>query len=46
MKVLVPVDGSAHSMEALNVAADFASARKADIFVIQRGTLYPGHGRS
>ena len=34
MKVLVPVDGSAHSMEALSVAADLANARKADIFVI------------
>lgn len=34
MKVLVPVDGSAHSMEALSVAADFANAMKADIFVI------------
>jgi nucleotide-binding universal stress UspA family protein len=34
MKVLVPVDGSAHSMEALNVAADFANAMKAEVFVI------------
>jgi len=34
MKILVPVDGSAHSMEALNVAADLANARKAEIFVI------------
>jgi nucleotide-binding universal stress UspA family protein len=34
MKILVPVDGSAHSMEALNVAVDFANVRKADILVI------------
>lgn len=34
MKVLVPVDGSTHSMEALKVAADFAKTRGAAIFVI------------
>lgn len=34
MKILVPVDGSTHSMEALKVAADFAKNRAADIFVI------------
>jgi nucleotide-binding universal stress UspA family protein len=34
MKVLVPVDGSAYSMQALNVAMDFVNTKKADIFVI------------
>lgn len=34
MKVLVPVDGSQHSMEALNVAMDFARMKSAEVFVI------------
>jgi nucleotide-binding universal stress UspA family protein len=34
MKILVPVDGSKHSMEALNVALDYAKTKGADICVI------------
>ena len=34
MKILVPVDGSAHSLKALDVAADFAKTGKAEIYVI------------
>jgi len=34
MKVLVPVDGSAHSFKALEVAADFGRTKQAEIFVI------------
>jgi len=34
MKILVPVDGSAHSMEALKVAADFVKTKGAEVLVI------------
>ncbi len=34
MKILVPVDGSPHSMKGLGIAADFAKTKQADIFVI------------
>lgn len=34
MKILVPVDGSAHSLKALEVAADFAKMKQAEIYVI------------
>ena len=34
MKILVPVDGSAHSLKALEIAADFARMKQAEIFVI------------
>ncbi|MGA2403361.1 MAG: universal stress protein [Syntrophobacteraceae bacterium] len=34
MKILVPVDGSAHSLKALEIAADFARTKQADIYVI------------
>jgi nucleotide-binding universal stress UspA family protein len=34
MKILVPVDGSAHSLMALDIAADFAANRQAEIYVI------------
>jgi nucleotide-binding universal stress UspA family protein len=34
MKILVPVDGSAHSLKALEVAADFAKTWQAEIYVI------------
>jgi nucleotide-binding universal stress UspA family protein len=34
MKILVPVDGSAHSLKALEIAADFAKTRQAEIYVI------------
>ncbi|MFZ2446615.1 MAG: universal stress protein [Syntrophobacteraceae bacterium] len=34
MKILVPVDGSIHSMEALKVAADFVKTKGALVFVI------------
>jgi nucleotide-binding universal stress UspA family protein len=34
MKILVPVDGSTHSMEALKVAADCAKFKTAQIYVI------------
>ena len=34
MKILVPVDGSAHSFKALEIAADFAKTKHAEIFVI------------
>lgn len=34
MKILVPVDGSPHSMEALQVAADMAKEKGAEILVI------------
>ncbi|MEM5788580.1 MAG: universal stress protein, partial [Syntrophobacteraceae bacterium] len=34
MKILVPVDGSPHSMEALKVAADFVKTKAAQIYVI------------
>jgi nucleotide-binding universal stress UspA family protein len=34
MKILVPVDGSKYSMEAVNVAADYAKTKKADVTLI------------
>ena len=34
MKILVPVDGSEHSLRALEVAADVAKTRGAEIYVI------------
>jgi nucleotide-binding universal stress UspA family protein len=41
MKILVPVDGSAHSMKGLEIAADFAKTKQADIYVI---SVAPGIG--
>ncbi|MDA8308430.1 MAG: universal stress protein [Deltaproteobacteria bacterium] len=34
MKILVPVDGSEHSLKALEVAADYAKMKEAQIYVI------------
>jgi nucleotide-binding universal stress UspA family protein len=34
MKILVPVDGSTHSMEAVKTAVDFAKMKGADVLVI------------
>ncbi|MHC1727147.1 MAG: universal stress protein [Syntrophobacteraceae bacterium] len=34
MKILVPVDGSIHSMEALKIAADYVKTQGAQVFVI------------
>jgi nucleotide-binding universal stress UspA family protein len=34
MKVLVPVDGSVHSLEALKVAVDFVKFKNAEVYVI------------
>ena len=34
MRILVPVDGSEHSLKALEIAADFARIKQADIYVI------------
>jgi len=34
MRVLVPVDGSEHSLKALEIAADFARIKQAEIYVI------------
>src|SRR5208337_3958783 len=34
MRVLVPVDGSEHSLKALEIAADLARIKQADIYVI------------
>jgi nucleotide-binding universal stress UspA family protein len=34
MKILVPVDGSKYSMEAVKVAADYAKTKKADVTLI------------
>ena len=34
MKILVPVDGSAHSLKAVEIAADFAKSKQADIYLI------------
>jgi nucleotide-binding universal stress UspA family protein len=34
MKILVPVDGSKYSMEAVNVAADYAKTKKAEVTLI------------
>ena len=41
MKILVPVDGSAHSMKGLEIAADFARTKQAEIYVI---SVAPGIG--
>jgi nucleotide-binding universal stress UspA family protein len=37
MKILVPVDGSKYSMEALKVALDFAKTKKADVVPLVAG---------
>lgn len=42
MKILVPVDGSAHSKQALQVAADQANSREAELFVISVAPLIGG----
>jgi len=34
MKILVPVDGSGHSMEALRIAVDFVKSKSAEVSVI------------
>ncbi len=34
MKIMVPVDGSVHSLKALETAAEFAKSKQADIYVI------------
>lgn len=34
MKILVPIDGSKYSMEALNVAADYAKTKGANVWLI------------
>ncbi len=34
MKVLVPVDGSVHSLEALKVAVDFVKFKNAEVYVV------------
>ena len=42
MKILVPVDGSTHSMEALKVAIDYALTKGASISVVSVVTLIGG----
>ena len=42
MKILVPVDGSKYSMEAVKVASDFAKLKKADITVMTVTPFIPG----
>ena len=42
MKILVPVDGSKYSMEAVKVASDFAKLKKADITLITVTPFIPG----
>lgn len=42
MKILVPVDGSAHSMEAVKIAADFAKTKQAQIYMISVVPLIGG----
>ena len=34
MKILIPVDGSKHSMEALKAAADHAKSKAADVYIL------------
>ncbi|MGO9312958.1 MAG: universal stress protein [Syntrophobacteraceae bacterium] len=49
MRVLVPVDGSEHSLKALEIAADFARIKRADIYVISVASSIGGmadHERS
>jgi nucleotide-binding universal stress UspA family protein len=42
MKILVPVDGSKNSMDAVNVAMDMAKAKGADISLITVTPFIPG----
>jgi nucleotide-binding universal stress UspA family protein len=42
MKILVPVDGSAHSKEALKVAMDFVKTKGAEVLVISVVALIGG----
>jgi nucleotide-binding universal stress UspA family protein len=42
MKILVPVDGSKYSMEAVKVASDYAKIKKADITIITVAPFVPG----
>jgi len=42
MKILVPVDGSTYSMEAVNVALDYAKAKGAEITIITVTPFIPG----
>ncbi len=40
MKILVPVDGSRHSIEALKIAIDYAKTKGADVHLINVVSLY------
>ena len=42
MKILVPVDGSKYSMEAVKIALDYAKVKKADITIITVTPFIPG----
>jgi nucleotide-binding universal stress UspA family protein len=42
MKILVPVDGSKYSTEAVKVASDYAKTKKADITIITVTPFVPG----
>ncbi len=42
MKILVPIDGSTYSMEAVNVAMDYAKAKGAEITIITVTPFIPG----
>ena len=42
MKILVPVDGSKYSMEAVKVASDYAKTKKADITLMTVTPFIPG----
>jgi nucleotide-binding universal stress UspA family protein len=42
MKILVPVDGSKYSMEAVKVASDYAKAKGADITLMTVSPFVPG----
>jgi nucleotide-binding universal stress UspA family protein len=42
MKILVPVDGSKYSMEAVKTALDYAKTKKADITVMTVTAFVPG----
>jgi len=42
MKILVPVDGSKYSMEAVKIALDYAKVKKADITIMTVTPFIPG----
>ena len=42
MKILVPVDGSKYSMEAVKAAVDYAKIKKAEITVMTVTAYVPG----